>query len=111
MNILNVITSYSIHYTKLYEPYSLGDIRLRLCKILDAINEQTPFNINDLDISGRAIQHILGLPQGPAIGKVKALLFEQVLEDPSLNQKQALEDLVRHMNRNHFTDSNGKAIK
>ncbi len=93
------------------KPYTLGDIRLRLGKILDAINEQTPFNINDLDISGRDIQHILGLPQGPAIGKVKALLFEQVLEDPSLNQKQALEDLVRHMNRNHFTDSNGKAIK
>lgn len=93
------------------KPYSLGDIRLRLGKILDAINEQTPFNINDLDISGRDIQDILDLPQGPAIGKVKALLFEQVLEDPALNQKQALEDLVRQMDRNHFTDSDGKAIK
>jgi len=92
------------------KPYALGDIRLRLGKLLDAINEQTPFNINDLDISGRDIQDILGLPQGPAIGKVKAFLFEQVLDDPSLNQKKILEDLVRQMDRNDFTDSNGKAI-
>jgi hypothetical protein len=92
------------------KPYSLGDIRLRLGKILDAINAQTPFNMNDLDISGRDIQDILGLSQGPAIGKVKAFLFEQVLDDPALNQKKTLEDLVRQMARNHFTDSDGKAI-
>jgi len=92
------------------KPYGLGDIRLRLGKLLAAINEDTPFNINDLDISGRDIQDILGLPQGPAIGKVKAFLFEQVLDDPSLNQKKILEDLVRQMGRNDFTDSNGKAI-
>jgi len=93
------------------KPYCLGEIRLRLGKILDALNEQTPFNINDLDISGRDIQQILDLPQGPAIGKVKAFLFEQVLEDPSLNQKKILEDLVRQMSQKHFTDSDGKAIK
>ncbi|WP_020587153.1 CCA tRNA nucleotidyltransferase [Desulfobacter curvatus] len=92
------------------KPYSLGDIRLRLGKILDALNAQTPFNVNSLDITGSAIQQILDLPQGPAIGKVKALLFEQVLDDPSLNTKQTLEDLVRKMDRNTFTDSNGKAI-
>lgn len=79
------------------KPYSLGDIRLRLGKILDALNSQTPFNVNSLDITGSDIQKILGLPQGPAIGKVKALLFEQVLDDPSLNTKQTLEDLVRKM--------------
>ncbi|NDY70754.1 CCA tRNA nucleotidyltransferase [Desulfobacter hydrogenophilus] len=93
------------------KPYSLGDIRLRLGKILNAINEKTPFNMNDLAISGRDIQDILGLPQGPAIGKVKAFLFEQVLEDPSLNQKKTLENLVRQMSQKHFTDSDGKAIK
>ena len=85
-------------------PYTLGDIRLRLGKILDAVNEQTPFNVNSLDISGRDIQKILGLTQGPAIGKVKALLFEQVLDDPSLNQKHILEDLVRRMGRQGITE-------
>ncbi len=86
------------------KPYTLGDIRLRLGKILDTMNEQTAFNINDLDISGRDIQDVLGLPQGPAIGKVKAFLFEKVLDDPSLNQKKTLADLVRQMDRNDFTD-------
>ncbi|MCG8551428.1 MAG: CCA tRNA nucleotidyltransferase [Desulfobacterales bacterium] len=85
-------------------PYTLGDIRLRLGKILDAMNEQTAFNMNDLDISGRDIQDILRLPQGPAIGKIKAFLFEKVLDDPALNQKKSLVDLVRQMDRNDFTD-------
>lgn len=93
------------------KPYSLGDIRLRLGKILDALNEQTPFNVNSLEISGRTIQDIWDLPQGPAIGRVKTLLFEQVLDNPALNQRKILEDLVRQMDQNHFTDSDGKAIK
>nr|WP_320190429.1 CCA tRNA nucleotidyltransferase [uncultured Desulfobacter sp.] len=93
------------------KPYTLGDIRLRLEKILDALNSQTPFNVNSLDITGSDIQQILNLPQGPGIGKVKALLFEQVLDEPSLNTKQTLEDLVRKMDRNNFTDLNGKVIK
>nr|WP_319396859.1 CCA tRNA nucleotidyltransferase [uncultured Desulfobacter sp.] len=86
------------------KPYTLGDIRLRLNKILDALNAKTPFNVNNLDISGRDIQDLLGLTQGPAIGKVKALLFEQVLDDPSLNTKQTLKDLVRQMDQKRFTD-------
>lgn len=86
------------------KPYTLGDIRLRLGKILNALDARTPFNVNNLDISGRDIQKILDLPEGPAIGKVKALLFEQVLDDPSLNTKEALVDLVRQMDQNHFTD-------
>ena len=86
------------------KPYTLGDIRLRLDKILDALNAKPPFNVNNLDISGREIQEILGLGEGPVIGKIKALLFELVLDDPSLNNKQDLEDLVREMDRNLFTD-------
>jgi len=86
------------------KPYTLGDIRLRLNKILDALNAKTPFNVNNLDISGRDIQDLLGLNEGPAIGKVKALLFEQVLDDPSLNTKQTLKELVRQMDQKLFTD-------
>ena len=92
-------------------PYTLGDIRLRLGKLLSARESQTAFNINDLDISGLDIQKILGLPPGPGIGRVKAWLFEQVLEDPSLNQKQALEDLVRQVDQNRFTDPGSNDIK
>ncbi len=91
-------------------PYTLGDIRLRLDKILSARKGQTAFNINDLKISGLDIQNILGLSQGPQIGRIKAWLFEQVLEDPSLNLKQSLENLVRQMDQNRFTDPNGNDI-
>ncbi|PIE61982.1 MAG: tRNA nucleotidyltransferase [Desulfobacterales bacterium] len=66
-------------------PYTLSEIRVRLEKIMAAKNRQTAFNINDLKISGKEIQTILGLEQGPAIGQAKAQLFEMVLETPDLN--------------------------
>ncbi len=78
-------------------PYTLSEIRVRLGKIRDTISGQTAFNINDLKISGRDIGEILGLEQGPAIGRVKGRLFESVLETPELNTASALKKLVREM--------------
>lgn len=78
-------------------PYTLSDIRDRLGKILDGISGQTAFNINDLEISGREIQKILGLEPGPRVGEVKKYLFDCVLEDPGLNNKESLEGLIRDM--------------
>lgn len=78
-------------------PYTFADIRVRLEKVRETIAGQTAFNINDLEISGRDIGDILGLKPGPNIGRVKARLFESVLERPELNTKSALETLVREM--------------
>lgn len=76
-------------------PYTFADIRDRLEKIKAAISCQTAFSINDLEISGRDIGNILSLEPGPAIGRVKALLFERVLETPELNSQAALKKMVR----------------
>ena len=78
-------------------PYSMSDIRIRFLKIQDTISNQTAFNINDLDISGKDIQDILNIAPGPRIGEVKKYLFEQVLEDPKLNTKDKLEKLIREL--------------
>ena len=78
-------------------PYTLSDIRIRLEKILDTMAEQSAFNVNDLDISGRDIQEILGRGPGPRIGEIKSGLFDRVLEDPGLNRKEKLIELVREM--------------
>ncbi len=71
-------------------PYTFSEIRVRLEKIMATQNQQTAFNINDLKISGTEIQNILELAQGPEIGRIKAQLFEMVLETPALNTHSKL---------------------
>ncbi len=78
-------------------PYTLSDIRVRLEKIQNTVSGQTAFNINDLKISGRDIGEILGIEPGPAIGRVKARLFDLVLETPELNTEPSLKKRVREM--------------
>ena len=37
----------------------------------------------------------LGVPQGPAIGRILNALFERVTDDPALNTKDALLELAK----------------
>ncbi len=78
-------------------PYTLAQIRVRLGKIKDEMNQQTAFNINDLDISGQDIKRVLEIPSGPRIGEIKKYLFEKVLEDPGLNTQACLEYLIKEL--------------
>ena len=75
------------------KPYTLSDIRLRLKKIQDEIQQGHAFSINDLEISGHDIMNILSLPPSPEIGKIKAFLFEKVMDEPLLNRYEELERL------------------
>lgn len=75
-------------------PYTLSQIRVRLKKIQDELSGRAAFNINDLDISGSDIIELLGLEPGPEVGRIKKMLFERVLEDPSLNTRIDLESLL-----------------
>jgi tRNA nucleotidyltransferase (CCA-adding enzyme) len=74
-------------------PYTLSQIRVRLKKIQDELSGAA-FNINDLDISGTDIIELLDLESGPEVGRIKEVLFERVLEDPSLNTRPLLEQLI-----------------
>lgn len=80
-------------------PYTLGEIRLRLNKLLTEIrgNGGGGFSIRELDISGKEVMALLNLSQGPAVGRVMNLLFERVLDDPTLNTRAALAALVRSL--------------
>jgi len=77
------------------QPYTLSDIRIRLAKILREVSGRTALNINDLDISGTDIMDLLQMAPGPEVGRIKERLFERVLEDPSLNTRQLLEQLLK----------------
>ncbi len=75
-------------------PYTLSQIRVRLKKIQNELSGRAAFNMNDLDISGSDIIELLGLKAGPEVGRIKKMLFERVLEDPSLNTRIDLESLL-----------------
>lgn len=53
----------------------------------------TPIFVNDLQITGRDIQKLLGL--GPVVGTVLDDLAALVREDPSLNKKELLIQIVK----------------
>lgn len=78
-------------------PYTLSDIRLRLAKIQQARAEATALSPNHLALTGREIMTALGVESGPEVGRVKQVLFEKVLDDPSLNQPHILLDLAKKL--------------
>lgn len=51
----------------------------------------------DLAISGRDLIRELGMRPGPAIGRVLDDLVERVLDDPALNERQALLELASRL--------------
>ncbi|MCG8532323.1 MAG: CCA tRNA nucleotidyltransferase [Desulfovibrionales bacterium] len=75
-------------------PYTLGDIRFRLNKIFTQYRSGAPLTPSDLALSGREIMAALNLKPGPLVGRLKVLIFQRVLDDPSLNQRDRLLALL-----------------
>ena len=50
--------------------------------------------MTDLAVGGGDVMRALGCPPGPIIGTVLRRLLERVLDDPSLNTREALEPLI-----------------
>ena len=63
-------------------------------RMLEQLNQ--PLAVTDLAISGTDLMQELSLQPGPIIGKILHTLFEQVLEDPSLNTKEKLLAAAQH---------------
>jgi tRNA nucleotidyltransferase/poly(A) polymerase len=51
---------------------------------------EPPLALSDLAVDGRDLQVSLGLPEGPLIGTILERLLDEVLEEPSLNDRHAL---------------------
>ena len=52
--------------------------------------------LKNLEISGQDLMAI-GIPRGPEIGRTLHALLDQVLQDPSQNQRERLTELARGM--------------
>ena len=72
---------------------------LRACfRFYDEIlRDRDACQIKDLAVTGRDVMKAMGLRPGPEIGRILATLLERVLEDPALNQREALIEMMRGM--------------
>jgi len=61
--------------------------------------QNPPLSMDKLALRGNDIGLILGLNPGPKIGKASRFLFEKVLENPSLNSKEMLSQLLQNWNK------------
>ena len=68
-----------------------GELSRRIAAVLAA---DQALHITDLAVDGGDVMRTLGVPPGRVIGEVLATLLEMVIEDPSLNQRQRLLELI-----------------
>jgi hypothetical protein len=58
------------------------------------LRERTPLSVNDLEVSGEDLRRA-GIPPGPRYGRILRELLERVTEEPALNERERLLDLVQ----------------
>jgi hypothetical protein len=71
-------------------PGSLDPLRLRIKRILA---DREAFKLRDLAIGGNDLAS-LGIPKGPAMGRILAELLETVLDDPGQNTREKLLEIA-----------------
>jgi tRNA nucleotidyltransferase (CCA-adding enzyme) len=80
-----------------HDPASaLADLPARLDRIMAAA---PALSITDLAVSGDDVIRALGVPPGRIVGDVLKALLERVVDDPTLNQRDALLALVPELGR------------
>ena len=60
--------------------------------------EQGPiFTVKNLAINGYDVMELLGIPEGPEVGRILNKLLDIVLEKPDMNSREILLDVIRPM--------------
>lgn len=66
-------------------------------RIEELINEKSSLTLADLDINGTILMQEFSLASGPLLGYLLKQLLEQVLDDPSKNQKKYLLQIAQKL--------------
>ncbi len=66
-------------------------------KIERVLERDSTLKRSDLAITGHDVMELLGIGEGERIGSVLEALLERVMDDPSLNKREILIELVREM--------------
>ena len=76
--------------------YALNELWLR---VQEEIHSATAFSKRDLKVNGNDIMAALGIPPGPEVGRIQNELFERVLDEPGLNEREKLLELAKEIHR------------
>jgi tRNA nucleotidyltransferase (CCA-adding enzyme) len=71
-----------------------ADLADRAAAILE---RRDPLAAGELAVAGKDLMSALGLPPGPAIGRLLAALLDRALDDPSLNTRDRLLETARRL--------------
>jgi tRNA nucleotidyltransferase (CCA-adding enzyme) len=61
------------------------------------LSSGAPLTMKDLALSGSDLINEAGVPKGPELGRILALLLERVLEEPSQNDREQLLSLAKRL--------------
>ncbi|MBI2010810.1 MAG: HD domain-containing protein [Candidatus Colwellbacteria bacterium] len=73
-------------------PYKLRHLQFMIEKV-----RTDPIGPKMLGIKGDEIMKILGIEPGPRVGWILGILLEEVLDDPSRNERQYLESRIKNL--------------
>lgn len=68
-------------------PYNFDKLHIMIGRTKELVETQHPLSVKDLSV--------IGIEKGKAMGSILAVLLEKVLEDPSLNTKEKLLNIVK----------------
>jgi poly(A) polymerase/tRNA nucleotidyltransferase (CCA-adding enzyme) len=66
-------------------------------RVQEEIRAASAFSLRDLQIDGNDVMAELRIPQGRRVGEILDELFERVTEDPKVNVRERLLEIVREM--------------
>lgn len=59
------------------------------------LNQNLPLSVKDLDVNGKDLISLLNIKPGKEIGEILSALLDKVLDDPTLNNKETLLNIVK----------------
>jgi len=72
------------------------DLRIRIKKVLD---EENALHIKALKVNGTDVMKALKIKQGPKVGKILNALLEKVIDDPKLNDRKTLMEMIKEQGK------------
>jgi len=75
---------------------SISEVRDIITKINTELIRESPNNFKHLKLDGNEIMKITGVPQGKLIGDILKFLLHNVVDNPELNNKDSLKELIFH---------------
>ena len=79
-----------------HTPLSRGTLHL-LRRIEKVLEEDSAFSLADLAVDGNDVMRVAGIRPSPAVGEILNQLMDEVLEDPALNTRPALEERIKEL--------------